>query len=479
MSGRARRSSAVVIGAGIAGLSAARVLADRFDQVTVLDRDRLPDTAEPRKGAPHGRHPHILLAAGQAALEEIFPGVLAELIDTGAERLDSGRDLLVYRFGTVWPRVANGVPMMTLTRPLLELVLRRRIAALANVSVRDGVSVRGLTGAADRVTGVEVDSAEVDSVEVDGGPAGAAGGGFGGGGFGGGRSGGGRSGGGDLPADLVVDCSGRGSRSDRWLAALGFPAPDVVEVKIGLGYTSRLLRRGPDDLEAGSSLLVLPTPPHEKRAGVALPIEGDRWLVGMSGWHGAHPTADEQAFVQHARDLPSPVIADLLHRAEPLSELVTHQFPASRRRRFERLRAVPVGYLTMGDALCSFNPVYGQGMTCAALQAVAVGAALDRRDDPAGGMARAFYRAAAGIITTPWRLAVGADFGWPQTTGPRPPAINLLNEYTRRLQLAALAREDVRATFYAVQHLIEPSSALFTPVMVARVLRGARRAAAA
>ena len=429
------RSLAVVIGAGIAGLAMAGTAAERFDRVLLLDRDQLPDTATPRRGVPQSYHGHVLLAAGQAALEELFPGVRDELVAAGALPFDFGVALGFYRYGAVWSRVPSGLEMLAMTRPLLELTLRRRIAALPNVRIRPSVAVAGLTGDGTRVTGVVLDDGET------------------------------------VPADLVLDATGRGMRSDRWLGALGLPTPDVVEVKIGVRYATQLVRCDDGDLADTAGMLVLPTPPAEKRTGLALAVEGDRWLVGLGGWHGEHPTPDPDGFRAYAKSLPEPTIGDLLARAEPVTDIVAFQFPSSRRRRFELLREPPGGYLAVGDAICSFNPVYGQGMTVAALEAAALGRLLDRVPDNSGRLARAFYREAARIIRTPWQFAVGADFVYPETTGPRPRAIPLLNRYSTRLQLAARTDPELRRTFTWVQQLVTPPGALFTPRVIARVLR--------
>ena len=162
----------------------------------------------------------------------------------------------------------------------------------------------------------------------------------------------------------------------------------------------------------------------------------------------------------------------MLAEAEPLTDIASHGFPSSRRRRFERLRQPPGGYLATGDAICSFNPIYGQGMTCAAMEAVELGRLLDRHVTASGALVRAFYRVAAQVVNTPWRFAVGADFAFPATVGRRPTNIPLLNRYTIRLQSVAKVDPVVRRTFTWVQHLVTPPRALFTPAIVARVMRG-------
>jgi 2-polyprenyl-6-methoxyphenol hydroxylase-like FAD-dependent oxidoreductase len=256
----------------------------------------------------------------------------------------------------------------------------------------------------------------------------------------------------------VLDCSGRGARSDRWLGALGLPAPEVAEVRIGVKYATQLFRRDSDPRTDGVGMLVMPEPPHEKRIGLALAVEGDRWLVGLGAWHGEQ-APDADGFFAFAKSLPHQGVAEVLTLSEPVSPLVPFQFPSSRRRYFEHVRRPPGGYLAMGDAMCSFNPVYGQGMSCAAIEAVALGRLLDEGPGEPGRLARAFYREAARILAVPWRFAVGADFAYPETVGPRPRGIRLLNGYSRRLQLAASVDPKLRRR-------------LFTPGTVARVIRG-------
>jgi 2-polyprenyl-6-methoxyphenol hydroxylase-like FAD-dependent oxidoreductase len=438
-------SVAVVIGAGIAGLSAAAALAPRYGQVVLLDRDSLPDSATPRRGVPQGYHPHALLAAGQRALEELLPGLGAELVEAGAIPFDPGSDLGFYRYGARWARTTSGLEIVALTRPLLELKIRQRVAALPNVTLRPDTAVAGLTGSAGsaggdgRVTGVVLD----DGTEV--------------------------------AADLVVDSSGRGSRSDRWLGALGLPTPPVAEVRIGVGYATQVLRRDPDDVAEGVGVLVMPTPPGQKRAGLALAVEDDRWLVFLGGWHGEHAPTDPAGFRRYAETLPDPAIAGILARAQPVTDVTTFGFPSSRRRQFERLPAPPAGYLATGDAMCCFNPVYGQGMTCAAMEAVVLGRLLDRYGEASGPMAREYYREAARVLAVPWRFAVGADFAYPETVGPRPRGMGLLNRYATRLQRTAQRDPVVRRTFTAVQQLVRPPGALFAPGIVVRVMKGGPR----
>jgi 2-polyprenyl-6-methoxyphenol hydroxylase-like FAD-dependent oxidoreductase len=425
---------AVVIGAGMAGLVAARVLSERCADVTVLDRDKLPEGGTPRRGVPQGGHPHVLLVSGLRELAGLFPGFEDELAGAGATRFDIGTGLCAYRYGRRWPREPTGLDLVSVSRPQLESLVRDRVTQLPGVTVRDGVSVTALAGDGGRVTGAVLDIGET------------------------------------LDADLVVDGSGRGSRSDRWLAALGFPAPEQTEIKVGVAYTTRLFRRGHDDLDGWRAAVVLPTPPLENRYGVALPIEGDRWIVSVGGWHIDAPPGDTAAFEEFAKSLPDPIVADLIIAAEPLTDPVAYRFPTSRRRAFDRLDRLPAGYVALGDSFCSFNPIYGQGVTVAAMAAGALGAALDRHGTATVAMARDYHRAAAELIATPWRFAVGGDFSYPKTTGPRPRGTALSNWYARRIALASQVAPDINAAFLRVQQLIDPASVLFRPGLIARVL---------
>ena len=424
----------------MAGLSAARVLSRRYSSVTVLDRDTLPDDASPRRGVPQSAQPHILLISGLIELTSLFPGLDQELIAAGGVRFDPGLSLCTYRYGRRWPATETGLDLISVTRPQLEALVRARLTDDPAVAIRDQVAVSGLAGSDGRVTGVVLDTGET------------------------------------FDAALVVDCTGRGSRSDRWLAALDLPLPGQTEIKIGVTYTSRAYRRSPGDLPGWQAALTLPTPPHEKTMAVAVPVENDRWLVGFGGWHLADPPTDVETFERSARALPDPAVAEVISRAEPLSDVVLTRFPSSRRRHFERLDKLPAGYVALGDAICSFNPIYGQGMTCAAKEATALGAALDAHGrEPTVAMARDYYAAAAAVIATPWQFAVGGDFVYPETTGPRPRGVAARNWYSRQIALASQIDSEISRTFTAVQQLITPPSVLTQPRFVARVLRLARK----
>ncbi|MFL6167104.1 MAG: FAD-dependent oxidoreductase [Ornithinibacter sp.] len=423
-------TSVVVVGAGVAGLLAARALADHVDDVVVLERERLEDAARPRGHVPQGRHLHLLLSAGLDLLVGWFPGLDDELESLGAVWVDGTRGW-VHQSGGYRARGDWGRPVLSLTRPLLEQVVRRRVAALPGVDLRDGVVVDRVEAAPGRVTGVVVHS------EV-------------------------------LRPDLVVDCSGRSSRIAHQLEASGILAPPVSRVRIDCAYASGFLPRSADDFD-GSFLVCGTSPPESFRSGALLPVEGERWMVTLAGVHGDVPGTAPDEVLAFARGLATTAFAQLVDRLGPLSGVTPYRFPSSQRRHYEKVPAPPAGLVTLGDAACSFNPVYGQGMACAALQARALAAALADTGVRCDVLPARFNRSAARIIDAPWTIAVGADFLHPRTTGPKAPGTDLANRYTQRVVKATHRSVPLARTFNRVVNLVEPPTALVRPSVVAKV----------
>jgi 2-polyprenyl-6-methoxyphenol hydroxylase-like FAD-dependent oxidoreductase len=442
MTGSKPSGHALVIGAGVAGLLSARVLAERFERVTVVDRDPLDEHGVPRKGVPQGRHPHALLARGGELLEGLFPGLTAELVAAGAELVDMAATPRWWQPGGYRLPFDSGRSELMLSRPLLEAHVRRRVCALADVAILGERTVCGLLSTSDRacITGVTVQRSRGDS---DPRP---------------------------LRADLVVDAAGRGTHAPTWLAEHGYRRPAREQIRIGVHYTTRLYARRPCDLAGAPLAVAQSTPPHERRFGVMLPIEHSRWLVLLGGFLGERAPTDPDGFVAFARSLPTPDIADVIRDAEPLGPAATYAFPAQQRHRYERLRRLPDGYLVLGDALCAFNPVYAQGMTVAALQADALSRCLA---DQRPGLPRRFYRHAARAIEPAWRLSAGADFAYPEVTGRRAPGTALMNRYVGQLQRAATADPHACRALVDVTRMLAPAGALFRPRAAAAVLRGA------
>jgi 2-polyprenyl-6-methoxyphenol hydroxylase-like FAD-dependent oxidoreductase len=427
------RGHAVVIGGSIGGLLAARVLADHYRRVTLIERDRLPLAIETRRGVPQGRHTHGLLAGGREALEKLFPGISEQLIASGALRGDIIGEGRWFMEGACHCRFQSGLDGLLVSRPFLEGFVRERVRALPNVAIRDQEDVRGLLPSEDkvRVQGVLLKDKA-------------------------------------LPADMVVDASGRGSRSPQWLEDMGYPKPVEERVTVGIGYTTRQFRRSPEDLD-GDKALIIPCTVSAKRGGVALAQEGARWMVTLISHFGESAPADLKGFIEFARTLPAPYIYDLARRAEPLGEAAGMRFPASVRRRYEKLARFPQGYLVMGDAISSFNPIYGQGMTAATLQALELQSSLA---EGTGRLAHRFFARASKVIDIPWSMAVGNDLRMPETSGSRSFGLKIVNAYLVKLHRAAHRDPVVTLAFHRVGNLVAPPASLMHPRLAARVLWG-------
>lgn len=430
---------AIVIGGSIAGLLAARVLSDTFAQVTIIERDRLPEGAETRKGTPQSRHGHGLLAGGYQIIERLLPGFGAELVANGALPCDVMGNARWYQLGGYKAQFKSGLQGILVSRPLIEMVIRRRVLALPNVRLQQA-GVQELLAAADqnRVAGVRLD----DDTE--------------------------------MLADFVVDASGRGSRAPAWLEALGYAKPIEERVNIGVGYATRIFRRRPTDLNGDLAAFITPTAPQETRVGFMVPMEGDRWIISVGGWLGDHPPTDDAGWIEFARSLPAPDIYEVAKEAEPLSDIVVHKIPANIRRRYEGLRRSPARFVVMGDALCAFNPVYGQGMTVAAFEAQTLEQLLQAEPN-LHDLHRRYFAGVVKIVDIPWSMATSEDFRYPAVEGKRPAGTALLHRYLNRVHFVARTDEEVCRAFFEVANMLKPPTALFAPKILWRVLTGGQK----
>jgi 2-polyprenyl-6-methoxyphenol hydroxylase-like FAD-dependent oxidoreductase len=411
------------------------MLADHYQRVTIIERDELPAQAEPRRGVPHGRHAHGLLARGREALEQMFPGLTRELVAAGAVPIDTLADSRWHSHGVYLASAQSGQRSILLSRPMLEAHVRRRLIAHGGVCVRERSLVQRLTTHGNCVTGVQAASGE------------------------------------KLTADLVVDASGRHSHSVQWLESLGYEPPVEEAFGVRISYTTQVLRRRPEHLR-GKAIALIGAQPPAWRFGVAVAMEHDRWIVTQGGYFDDRPGDVENGFLQFARTLAAPDIAEVLAAAEPLTKPISFVFPASRRRRYERLNRFPDGYLVFADALCSFNPIYGQGMTTAALEGLALGECLSQGK---AGLARRFFGKAAPIIDIPWRIAAGSDLRHPRLANLQTPMDRFMNWYIAKVLLAAAHDAWVGQAFLRVTNLMDSPAKLFAPMTMARVWLGALR----
>lgn len=446
--GRTRVGETVVLGAGLGGLATAAALAGRAERVTVLDRDVIPRVDESRDGVPQGRHVHLLLPAGMAALERLMPGLESSFRDAGAQILRDPDDFAIHMGGgrLAVERLDPAFVLVGATRPLIEGVVRERVRALPNIRLIGGTHAKGLVrGPSGSVAGVRVrgdgDAAAEETVA----------------------------------ADLVVDATGRGSRAPAWLRELGYDAPEEESVRVDLRYTTRLFRRPPGRAHGPRNVLI-GAPPGDGRGGVALAVEDDRWIVTLIGMLGRQPPSDLGGFLAYAGSLWCDDVHAIAAREEPIGEATTFSFPANVRRRYDLLRRFPGGFVVLGDARGPFNPAYGQGMSMAAIEAETLGAALDRVGPSRVGPA--FFGAMRSRIEDVFTQAVDNDLRHPEVEGSRTLRWRILNRYAQRLLPLAHRDPLVGRAFLDVMGLLAPGSSLMRPRVAARVLlRGGPREA--
>ena len=436
-----KRQHALVLGASLGGLLTARVLSNYFSQVTIIEKDIVHRHPESRKGQPHTLHLHGLLPSGLSIMSNYFPGFLEEIVDHGANVVDFGDSMNWYSYGGYKKRFVLGIEGVSISRPLLEHLVRERVLALPNVHLLDNTAVKQLTASAhnEKITGIVIE----DKVT--------------------GQSS-------SMASDLAVDATGRASRTPRWLQQLGFEETQVSEVKVNVGYTTRIYRRDADDPRGKQWMVCTPQAPGESRFGGVFSIEGNRWMVTVGGWHGSNAPTEEEGYLDFVKSLPNPNIYDVVSKCEPLSELIQYKFPVSLRRHYEKLHRFPLGYFVLGDAISSFNPIYGQGMTSACLQAVELDKVLQEKI-PEDRLAKIYFKRSAEIIDTVWQIATGEDFRFPQTTGTRPLGINLVNKYVAQVHRATINDEVVCGAFLKVMSLLQPPISLFHPKILWRVLK--------
>ncbi|WP_405097041.1 FAD-dependent oxidoreductase [Micromonospora sp. NBC_01412] len=433
-----RAGNAVVLGASMGGLIAARVLSDAYDTVTIVDRDILPEVAAPRRGVPQSRQLHVLLARGRQALDELFDGLSDELHRAGAPLVDLNGQVHWCNDGYPMRRSPSQLIGVGVSRPLLERTVRARVERLGNVRFRPPAEATGLLSTDDRrrITGVLVTPRDGAAYRLD--------------------------------ADLVVDACGRASRTPGWLTALGCPAPAEQRVAVDVTYVTRNYERDPRHLDGLLGALTNAVP-GRPRTGIVAAQEDGRFGVALAGVLGEQPPLDDEGYARFAESLGLPLISRLVREATPVGEPALMRYPASVRRRYERLRRFPLGYLVFGDALCSFNPVYGQGMTVAATEGLLLRTLLAGDRDR---LWRRFFRGAGKLIDGPWSIAVGTDLRFPEVTGRRTVRVRLVNAYVHRLHAAARTDAVLGTAFLRVLNLVDPPHRLLRPAIVRRVLRG-------
>ncbi len=417
--------TAIVVGAGIGGLSAAAALARQFAKVLVLDRDTLPDGVVGRLGVGHGAHTHQLLKAGELALEKLLPGVTQDFIRAGAKQMLVGRDVKVFDFGGWMAECDAGFTVTSLSRPAYESILRQRVAALPGVDIRCETIVKRFTVVGDKCTGVEL----ADETR--------------------------------LAADLCVDATGMNAPLMKQLAEDGHTAFETEDVKINVAYSTARFRQAPQHRGEGIGFFFLPGPPG-KQFGFMLPIEDDQWILSVGARGTDQPPKSLEQLREYAKAFDAKV-HDRIKDAEPTSEIKTFRKTTATRRKAWEASRWPERLIPIGDAMSSVNPTYGQGMTVAACEAEALAGMLDTRTAKAAGLdglAREYLSVAAEIAARAWNLSINSDYVYPETEGERPATFAMTRAMAATLRKLADEDMDFRIARYRLVHMVDSANAL-------------------
>jgi 2-polyprenyl-6-methoxyphenol hydroxylase-like FAD-dependent oxidoreductase len=432
---------AIVVGAGIGGLTAAKALSSYFGNVTVLERDALPTAPLVRTGTPQARQIHVLLRGGLDALVEFFPEIETDLERAGAVRVRVGSQSLVELPGfDPFPQRDLGFDYLCMTRPLVEFVVRRFVEQAGNIALKSRCRVTQFLESSDRtgVSGVRYDDANGQNKE--------------------------------LTANFIVDASSRGALTLEMLDKIGLPRPQETEIGIDLRYATAMFEIPPSAPCNWRAVLHRPTA-QSGRGGLLVPIENNYWQVNLTSMHGQAVPESVGDFIAFAKTLRTQTIHDAIEGALPIGRIHRFAFPCSIRRRFETLESFPHRLLPLGDVICRFNPAFGQGMSVAAQEVVTLKRLFEARTfdaDPLKGLAKSFFAAIQGFLAAPWATAEN-DFIYEKTRGQRPNDFQQRLKFSSALQRVAAEDATVHQIMSEVTHLMKPPSALRDPQIVGRV----------
>jgi 2-polyprenyl-6-methoxyphenol hydroxylase-like FAD-dependent oxidoreductase len=439
-----QHAQAIVIGGSMAGLLAARALSDHFDQVTLLDRDQFPTTPALRSGVPQAKHVHILLLRGATILEDYFPGFHAELVAAGVPEVDFGMESEYFGYLSSGRAKQGNVPWiksLTPSRALLEHHIRQRVIALPNVKVIDQVDVEGLLTNPDQsvITGVTLKSRKDHQHSA-------------------------------LFADLIVDCSGRNSKAPEWLEALGYQKPTETLVNSHVGYATRWYEGAPP---TGHKCIIIQSDPSSGiyRGGGLLAVEGNQFVLTLAGVNQDYPPTEEDAFLEFAQTLLHPILYETIKASKPITPISGYRYQGSRRRHYEQLDRLPGRFILMGDSILSFNPIYGQGMSVAAMESEVLAKLLKEAPHLDGNFVKRFQKGVHDVAQDAWLLATGEDLRSPLVEGSKPNWMDRLNQqFSLAVLRMASSDADFATTFFKVAHLVERPTALMRPDRVLRLI---------
>ncbi|MEL6232517.1 MAG: monooxygenase [Cyanobacteria bacterium J06627_3] len=438
---------AIVIGGSIAGLFATKVVSEVFDRVTLIERDLLPHSPQPRRGVPQSVQPHVLFTRGFQIMEQHFPGLGAALATAGAVPIDWGREFHLFTLGG-WNATFDGesqLQSVTCSRYLLETVIRQQVVKLPNVQFLDACKVQGLVMAGSAIQGVRYQRLG-DSQSTT------------------------------LVAQLVIDASGRGTSAPQWLRQLGLTPPPQTRVDGGLGYATRRYQI-PDSAQPDCKVMLIShEPPHQPRLGYLAQTENNQWIATLGGYGKKYPPLDPEGFLAFAQTLDQPHFYQAICNAEPCSDIMAHRATANRLYHYEKID-LPTGFVAIGDAVCALCPVYGQGMTVSALSSLVLQhwlAQVQARGEDLNGTA--FQKQLARSNASPWSLATMRDSGFAFTQG----AIEskglskvlgkVLLGYMQRLLKQTQQDGEMHLRMMEMAHLLRSPASLFHPQIVGKVL---------
>jgi len=439
-----KREHALVLGGSLAGLLAARVLSDHFEQVTLVERDAFPVTAQSRRGTPQANHVHALMPRGRHIVEQLFPQLQEEMMADGAPLIDLGFDVSWLTPQGWGVKFKSGIELLSFTRPLLDFHVRRRLSTQTSIKILQNTEiVRLVEGTNEEVRGALLRVSTADGVTVET----------------------------IFKADLVVDATGRASRAPEWLADLGYPKPAETVINAHLGYASRLYEPPAGFSSEWKCLFVQTAPPDHKRGGLLFAVEGKRWLVTLIGGGRDYPPKDVAGFIEFAHSLRSPLMYEAIRDAKPLSEIKVHRGTENRLRHFTTMTKQPRNFIVLGDAACAFNPVYGQGMTIAAMGVLELDHCLRDPRSEVPNFAKVFQKRLAKVTAAPWIMTTGQDFRYRETVGGSPTAMTrFMHKYMDQvIQLSTFNRTVRTVLLKAFGMLVQPS-VFFRPDIFLRVI---------